>query len=124
MNCGRKVRYAVVGAGWIAQEDFMPGVAKTGNSVITALLTGDARKGRELSEKYEIEHVCGYDGFDALLKSGKIDAIYLATPNTMHSDFTIRALAGLECNRPPRAIARKREGGGGQPDRGHNQNTS
>ena len=83
MNYGRKVRYAVVGAGWIAQEDFMPGVAKTGNSVMTALVTGDARKGRELSEKYEIEHVYGYDGFDALLKSGKIDAIYLATPNTM-----------------------------------------
>lgn len=100
---GRKVRYAVVGAGWIAQEDFMPGVAKTGNSVMTALVTGDARKGRQLSEKYEIEHVCGYDGFDALLKSGKIDAIYLATPNTMHRDFTIRALAAgihVLCEKP------------------------
>ena len=100
---GRKVRYAVVGAGWIAQEDFMPGVAKTGNSVMTALVTGDARKGRELSEKYEIEHVCGYVGFDALLKSGKIDAIYLATPNTMHRDFTIRALAAgihVLCEKP------------------------
>jgi predicted dehydrogenase len=100
---GREVRYAVVGAGWIAQEDFMPGVAKTGNSVMTALVTGDARKGRELSEKYEIEHVCGYDGFDALLNSGRIDAIYLATPNTMHRDFTIRALtAGIHvlCEKP------------------------
>src|SRR5437867_1433224 len=48
---GRKVRYAVVGAGWIAQEDFMPGVAKSGNSVMTALVTGDATKGRELREK-------------------------------------------------------------------------
>ena len=35
-----------------------------------------------------------------------------------------RALAGLECNRPARAIARKRHGGGGQPDDGHNQNIS
>ena len=100
---GRKVRYAVVGAGWIAQEDFMPGVAKTGNSVMTALVTGDAKKARELSEKYEIKHTCGYDGFDALLKSGKIDAIYLATPNTMHRDFTIRALAAgihVLCEKP------------------------
>ena len=100
---GRKVRYAVVGAGWIAQEDFMPGVAKTGNSLMTALVTGDARKGRELSEKYAIEQVCGYDGFDALLTSGKIDAIYLATPNTMHRDFTIRALAAgihVLCEKP------------------------
>lgn len=35
-----------------------------------------------------------------------------------------RALAGLECNRPARAIARKNHGGGRQPDRGHNQNIS
>ena len=68
----------------------MLGGSEDGNSVMTALVTGDARKARELSEKYEIEHVCGYDGFDALPKSGKIDAIYLATPNTMHRDFTIR----------------------------------
>jgi predicted dehydrogenase len=69
---GRKVRYAVVGAGWIAQEDFMPGVEKTGNSVMTALVTGDAKKGRQLGEKYKIDTICGYDGFDGLLRSGKI----------------------------------------------------
>ncbi|HEX3818336.1 MAG TPA: Gfo/Idh/MocA family oxidoreductase [Chthoniobacterales bacterium] len=100
---GRKVRYAVVGAGWIAQEDFMPGVEKTGNSILAALVTGDAEKGRELSQKYSIDEVCDYDGFDDLLKSGKIDAIYLATPNTMHRDFTIRALeAGIHvlCEKP------------------------
>jgi predicted dehydrogenase len=100
---GRKLRYSVVGAGWIAQEDFMPGVEKTGNSVMTALVTGAAKKGRELSRKYEIEHICGYEGFDALLKSGKIDAVYLATPNTMHRDFTVRALeAGIHvlCEKP------------------------
>ena len=37
---GRKVRYAVVGAGWISQEDFMPGVEHTGNSILAALVTG------------------------------------------------------------------------------------
>jgi predicted dehydrogenase len=39
---GRKVRYAVVGAGWISQENFMPAVEHTGNSVLTpeALETG------------------------------------------------------------------------------------
>jgi predicted dehydrogenase len=100
---GRKVRYAVVGAGWIAQEDFMPGVAKTGNSVLTALVTGDAKKGRELSEKYAIAHVCGYDGFDPLVRSGRVDAIYLATPNTVHRDFVVAALnAGVHvlCEKP------------------------
>lgn len=100
---GRKVRYAVVGAGWIAQEDFMPGVEHTGNSVLTALVTGDAEKAAELARMYGIEHTTDYDGYDALLHSGNIDAIYLATPNSKHTDFAVKALeAGVHvlCEKP------------------------
>ncbi len=98
-----KVRYAVVGAGWIAQGYFMPGVHKTGNSELTALVTGDPKKARALGKKYKLNHVFGYEQFDSLLDSGAIDAIYLATPNTMHRDFTVRALeAGIHvlCEKP------------------------
>ena len=100
---GRKVRYAVVGAGWIAQEDFMPGVEHTGNSVMTALVTGDAEKAKELAKMYDIENVTDYDGYDALVNSGKIDAIYLATPNSKHTDLVVKALnAGIHvlCEKP------------------------
>jgi len=51
---GRKVHYAVVGAGWISQEDFMPAVEHTGNSVITALVTGDPAKAKALSKNNSI----------------------------------------------------------------------
>ena len=100
---GRKVRYAVVGAGWIAQEDFMPSVEHTGNSVMTAIVTGDQEKARLLAKKYGIEHLADYDGYDALLKSGHIDAIYLATPNSDHTSFVVKALeAGIHvlCEKP------------------------
>ena len=100
---GRKVRYAVVGAGWIAQEDFMPGVEHTGNSVMTALVTGDPEKAKELAKKYGIEHVTNYDGYDALLRSGHIDAIYLALPNAQHREPVVKALeAGIHvlCEKP------------------------
>ena len=100
---GRKVRYAVVGAGWIAQEDFMPGVEHTGNSVMTALVTGDAEKAKEIAKKYDIEHVYDYDGFDKMLAAGVIDAIYLATPNSKHTPFVVKALeAGIHvlCEKP------------------------
>ena len=98
-----KVRYAVVGAGWIAQQAFMPGVAQTGNSVLAGLVTGDPEKGRALAAKYGIAHVCGYDGYDALLRSGAIDAVYIATPNTLHRDHAVPALeAGIHvlCEKP------------------------
>ena len=100
---GRKVRYAAVGAGWITQEDFLPGVAHTGNSVLAALVTGDPAKAEEIAAKYDIPHTTDYAGFDALLHSGDIDAIYLATPNTLHRDFAVPALeAGIHvlCEKP------------------------
>ncbi len=50
-----KIRYAVVGGGWISQGAFMPGVGQTDNSVITALVTGDPIKADKLAELYNIK---------------------------------------------------------------------
>lgn len=86
------VRYAVVGAGWISQAAFLPGVAYSGNSVVTALVTGDAAKAAALAQRYGIKHVHGYADYDQLLTSGDIDAIYLALPNDMHRQYALPAL--------------------------------
>lgn len=91
-----KIRYAVVGAGWISQIAFMPSVSQTDNSELTAIVTGNADAAAKLAAFYGVETVCAYDGYDALLASGKIDAVYIALPNSMHADFAIRALkAGI-----------------------------
>jgi len=92
----RKVRYAVVGAGWIAQAEFMPGVEHTGNSQLVALVTGHEEKAEKLGEKYGIAHTYTYDDYEVMLASGDVDAIYLALPNWAHVDFAVRALdAGI-----------------------------
>lgn len=92
----RKIRYAVIGAGWISQAEFMPGVEHTGNSELAALVTGHEEKAAKLGEKYGIPNTYSYDDFDAMLCSGDVDAVYLALPNWAHVDFAVRALdAGL-----------------------------
>jgi len=92
----QKIRYAVVGAGWISQAAFMPGVAHTGNSVITALVTGDPKKATALGKQYGITNTYHYDAWPAAIASGQFDAVYLALPNWQHRDFAIPALeAGL-----------------------------
>ena len=92
----KKVRYAIVGVGDIAQEDMMPGADHTGNSVMTALVTSDPQKAKELGEKYKIEATFTYEEFPQALASGTFDAIYLATPNWRHAEFIIPALqAGI-----------------------------
>jgi predicted dehydrogenase len=98
-----KVRYAIVGLGDIAQEDMMPGVDHTGNSVITALVTSDAKKALELSAKYKVEATFTYEEFPKALASGIFDAIYVATPNWRHGEFVVPSLrAGIHvlCEKP------------------------
>jgi predicted dehydrogenase len=96
LDSENKIRYAVVGLGDIAQEDMMPGVHHTGNSEITALVTGDATKAKELGKRYDVAATFTYEQFEEALNSGAFDAIYLATPNWRHAEFIVPALkAGI-----------------------------
>jgi predicted dehydrogenase len=96
VESGRKIRYAIVGLGDIAQEDMMPGVEHTGNSEITALVTSDPVKAEALGRKYNVSTVFGYEEFASAIQSGVFDAIYLATPNWRHAEFIVPALqAGI-----------------------------
>ncbi len=85
------IRYAVVGAGWISQEAFIPGVAQSGNSRIEAIVTGDLVKAKKLADFHGIAQVVSYADYDALLAGDTIDAVYIALPNSLHADYAIRA---------------------------------
>ena len=90
-----KIRYAVVGAGWISQGAFMPGVGQTTNSALAAVVSSDPGKIEGLGELYGIKGYA-YEEYEALLKSGTIDAVYVATPNFRHREFAEPALrAGI-----------------------------
>ena len=87
----QKTRYAVIGAGWISQEAFMPAVHQTGNSEITTIITGNGERARALADFHGVAHVGGYDDYDRMLGEDLFDAVYIALPNSMHADFSIRA---------------------------------
>lgn len=92
----RKVRYAIVGLGDIAQEAMLPGIGHTGNSEVTAFVTSDSEKARLVGRQYGVSDSYTCENFPELLASGKIDAIYVATPNWRHAEFIIPALqAGI-----------------------------
>lgn len=89
----RRVRYAVVGAGNIAQVAVLPAFANAGdNSELVALVSGDPDKREGLPERYpSVEAVGNYDEFEAVLARARVDAVFVATPNTHHREFTERA---------------------------------
>ena len=100
----QSVRYAVIGLGHIAQAAVLPAFkhAKR-NSTLAALVSGEQKKLKQLGRRYGVSRTCGYDGVDELFASGEIDAVYIALPNDMHKEYTIRAArAGLHvlCEKP------------------------
>ena len=104
MKIDRKVRYAVMGAGNIAQMAILPAFrhAKS-NSELVAIITSDAEKQRQLGEKYDVQLTGNYDQLEEILKAEAIDAVYIATPNSLHKAHAIRvASAGAHvlCEKP------------------------
>lgn len=103
-NGTKKVRYALVALGNIAQVAVLPGFLNAGkNSELTALVSSDPTKLRQLSKHYGVRECYHYEDYDACLRSGDVDAVYIALPNHLHCEFAVRAAeAGIHvlCEKP------------------------
>ena len=99
-----KVRYAVVGLGHIAQVAVLPAFAHAKrNSELTALVSGDRVKLRAVGRKYRVSGLYSYEEYDNCLRSGDVDAVYIALPNQLHREYAVRAArAGIHvlCEKP------------------------
>ena len=103
----KKVRYAVVGTGWFAQDAILPAFPNAKNSQLAAVVSGDPKKQKELGEKYKVP-AYGYEQYGDLLESGTIDAVYIALPNSKHKEYTVRAAKEhihVLCEKPMAATA-------------------
>jgi predicted dehydrogenase len=87
----KKVRYAVVGLGYFAQAAVLPAFSHAKNSELAAIVSGDATKLNEIGDRYAIELRGSYGDLDPMLATGQIDAVYIALPNKMHCEYTVRA---------------------------------
>src|SRR5258708_9455035 len=88
----RKSGYAVIGLGRIAGH-FMPAVRSTTTSQITALVSGHRDKADRIAAEYGVppSSIYNYENFDEIAHNPAIDAVYVALPNSMHAEYTIRA---------------------------------
>ncbi len=99
-----RVRYAVVGLGYISQIAVLPAFAHArANSRLTALVSGDPSKLKAMAKKYGVKLKYSYERYADCLASGEIDAVYIALPNNMHRAYTeAAARAGVHvlCEKP------------------------
>src|SRR5690242_9856328 len=83
----KKIRYAVVGLGHIAQNAILPAFRHASeNSELTALVSDDPVKLRTLAHEYRVKHCFDYDDYEICLRSGEVDAVYIALPNNLHQN--------------------------------------
>jgi predicted dehydrogenase len=84
--------YAVIGLGRIA-DHFMQATRATNNSKVTALVSGHRDKALRIAAQYGVPEssIYSYENFDSISSNKAVDAVYVALPNSMHAEFTIRA---------------------------------
>ncbi len=104
----RPVGYAVIGLGRIA-DHFLAGVQDTAHSPfpsrITGLVSGHPEKASAIAAKYGVpkSSIYTYEAMDDMRNNPAIEAVYVALPNSMHAEYTIRsAKAGKHvlCEKP------------------------
>ncbi|GGA62182.1 glucose-fructose oxidoreductase [Edaphobacter acidisoli] len=100
----RKIGYCVIGIGRIA-DHFLRGVQESSHSKITGFVSGHRDKAERFAAQYGVpkDSIYNYEDMDRMIDNKQIDAVYVALPNNMHAEYTIRsAKAGKHvlCEKP------------------------
>ena len=84
--------YAVVGIGAIAIGQVMPAFAETKLSRLTGFVSGHPEKARHFARIYNVpeKNIYNYESYDQIASNPDIDVVYIALPNSMHPEYTIR----------------------------------
>jgi predicted dehydrogenase len=95
------VRVGMVGTSWYADSLHLPSLTSHPDASVTAICGRNQDRAGELARKYDIPHV--FSDYRALMNSGVVDAVVIATPDDLHHPMTLAAVeAGLHvvCEKP------------------------
>src|ERR1041385_2958482 len=100
-----KLRWGILGTGNIARQ-FAAGVRTGRRAILAAVGSRTASSARTFADAHNIPTAFGT--YDALLGCREIDAVYLSLPNSMHHEWTLKALSAgkhVLCETPIAASA-------------------
>ena len=100
MTSPRPARWGVLGTANIARGQFLPALRQAGGAA-AAVAGRDPARTSAYAVANDIDRAI--TGYQALLDDAAIDAVYIALPNALHAEWTIRALeAGkpVLCEKP------------------------
>ncbi|HUI42937.1 MAG TPA: Gfo/Idh/MocA family oxidoreductase [Terriglobia bacterium] len=103
MTNSKRIGYAVVGLGHIAQHAVLPAFKNSKKSRLVALVSGSRTKARRLARQFGAAHAHTYDEYDACLANPQVQAVFIAGMNGAHAPQTVRAAAAgkhVLCEKP------------------------
>jgi len=100
---GQRLRLAVVGCGWFAQEFALPSIDRGEHCEAAVLVSGDPEKADRIAGEYDVDRTVDYDEFQEGVAADAYDAVYVCTPNNTHLGH-VEAAAALDkdvlCEKP------------------------
>jgi xylose dehydrogenase (NAD/NADP) len=95
------LRLGVLGAAKIALGGIIPAAARTEKVEIVAVATRGGKKSREVRKAAPEAEL--FEDYDSLLRDAGVEAVYVPLPNSMHVEWTLKALAAgkhVLCEKP------------------------
>jgi predicted dehydrogenase len=103
MAASKRVGYAVVGLGGISERAILPSFAHSKRAKLVALVSGNEKKAAKLAAKFGASDYYSYEDFSLCVNHPHVDAVFIATPNGTHAEYTVRAAAAgkhVLCEKP------------------------
>ena len=103
MASSKRVGYAVVGLGSIAEISVLPAFRNSKNSKLVALVSHDLARAKQLGSKFGVKDCFSYDNYDQCLAHPEVEAVFVASVNGAHAEQTLRAAAAgkhVLCEKP------------------------
>ncbi|TVZ55556.1 putative dehydrogenase [Lutibacter sp. Hel_I_33_5] len=100
MKSNKTIKWGIIGLGKIAHQ-FATDLAKVTNAELYAVASRTQEKADNFSQKFNPE--VGYDSYEKLVRDPQVDAIYIATPHSLHKGNTLLCLQNKKavlCEKP------------------------
>ncbi|AIR04895.1 oxidoreductase [Cedecea neteri] len=94
------IRFAVIGTNWITRQ-FVDAAHESGKYKLTAVYSRSLEQAQAFANDYPVEHL--FTSLDELAKSDVIDAVYIASPNSLHGPQSLLFLSHKKhviCEKP------------------------
>ncbi|WHP30770.1 Gfo/Idh/MocA family oxidoreductase [Trabulsiella odontotermitis] len=94
------IRFAVIGTNWITRQ-FVDAAHETGKYKLTAVYSRSLEQAQTFANDYLVEHL--FTSLEEMAQSDAIDAVYIASPNSLHYPQTrlfLRHKKHVICEKP------------------------